>query len=143
MLEKEVIQYRGFHNIYENGVCVGFQLCIRSPYYRGVWLSQIRPGRVIVDGEVFPWDTIIWVIDGKEYTTDELAKSGREFWRLTEPAVLKVKKAGGLKQGYHDVSVRFGFSASYMPPSMDRFSDDVEYSTFNGGTYSRKKMIIV
>jgi len=143
MLEKEVIQYRGFHNIYEDGECIGFQVCIRSTYYRGVWLSQIRPGRVVVDGEIFPWNTIIWVINCKEYTTDELAVSGKDFWRVTEPATLKVKKPGGLAQGYHDVSVRFGLSASYMPPSIDQFNDEMEQAVFNGGTYTREKMIIV
>ena len=143
MLEAEVIQYRGFHNIEEDGKITGFQVCVRSDYYRGIWLSQLRPGRVIVDGEFFPWDTIIWNIGGKDYTTDELAECSTGFWHVDEAAVLKVKKDGGLSQGYHDVTVRFGASCSYMPPSYDTFDDNSEYTSFNCGTYTRKNMCIV
>lgn len=143
MLEKNVIQYRGFHNIEKNGEIIGFQVCVRSDYYKGVWLSQIRPGRVIVDGELFPWDSIIWNINGKDYTASELAEIGNEFWRITDVAILKVMKKGGLSQGFHDVTVRFGASASYMPPEIDNFDDESEYTTFFGGTYSKEKMIIV
>jgi len=99
MLEQEVIQYRGFRNWEENGEIVGFQVCVRSDYYRGIWLSQLRPGRVIVDGELFPWNTIIWNIDGVDYTTDEMAKRSDKFWRNSEVATLKVRKPGGLAQG--------------------------------------------
>ena len=62
MLESNVIQYRGFHNIVEDGKVTGFQLCIRSDYYRGVWLSQLRPGKVVVDGVTYPKESVIWQI---------------------------------------------------------------------------------
>ncbi len=142
MLETDVIQYRGFHNIEADGEVVGFQLCIRSNYYRGVWLSQLRPGRVIVDGEFFPWNTVIWNVNGKDYSASEMEERGDEFWRITDVAILKVMKKGGLAQGFHDVTVRFGASCSYMPPEIDTFDDDTEYNSFCGGTY-RKRMIIV
>ena len=52
MLEKYNIQTRGFHNVYdEDGNAIGFQLCFRSTYYKGVWLSQVRVGDIIVDGD--------------------------------------------------------------------------------------------
>ena len=51
-MDKQVIQSVGFRNIEENGEVTGFQLKIRLPYYRGVYLSQIRPGHLIVDGEI-------------------------------------------------------------------------------------------
>ena len=51
MLEKECIQSRGFRNVTENGEVVGFQVAFRSLYYRGVWLSQLRPATLRVDGE--------------------------------------------------------------------------------------------
>ena len=142
MLEQEVIQYRGFRNWVENGEVVGFQVCVRSDYYRGIWLSQLRPGRVIVDGELFPWDTIIWNIEGVDYTTDELAVRSDKFWRNSEVATLKVRKPGGLAQGFHDVTVRFFASASYMPPTFE-YDDNSDATTFVGGTYTREKMIIV
>lgn len=143
MLESNVIQYRGFHNIEKDGKIVGFQICVRSDYYRGVWLSQLRPGKVVVDGVTYPKEDVIWEINGKDYTVEELAEAGNDFWRITDVATLKVKKEGGLAQGFHDVSVRFAASCSYMPPVLDVFDEDGDGRSFNGGTYTREKMIIV
>ena len=50
-MEKQVIQSVGFRNIRENGEVTGFQFKIRLPYYRGIFLSQIMPGTLYVDGE--------------------------------------------------------------------------------------------
>ena len=49
-MEKQVIQSVGFRNITEDGKITGFQLKVRLPYYRVVYLSQIKPGHLIVDG---------------------------------------------------------------------------------------------
>ena len=143
MLESNVIQYRGFHNIEKDGKIVGFQICVRSDYYRGVWLSQLRPGKVIVDGVTYPKEEVIWEIGGKDYTVQELAEASRDFWRITDVATLKIMKEGGLEQGFHDVSVRFAASCSYMPPFLAQFDEDGDDRSFNGGTYTREKMIIV
>ena len=143
MLENDVIQYRGFHNIRKGNEIIGFQICVRSKYYRGVWLSQIRPGKVIVDREVFLKDQVTWEIDGQEYTVAEMAQAGDKFWRNTETATLKIYKKGGLSQGFHNVSVRFGFSASYMPPRIDQFDGDGDGWGIGGGTFTRENMVIV
>lgn len=143
MLESNVIQYRGFHNIEKDGEVTGFQVCVRSDYYRGVWLSQLRPGKVVVDGVVYPKESVIWEINGRDYTVEELAEASNDFWRITDVATLKVMKKGGLTQGFHDVSVRFAASCSYMPPFLDLFDEDGDDTSFNGGTYTREKMIIV
>ena len=51
-MEKQVIQSVGFRNIKdEDGNVTGFQFKVRLPYYRGIFLSQIRPGTLYVDGE--------------------------------------------------------------------------------------------
>ena len=50
-MEKQVIQSVGFRNISEGGKVTGFQLKIRLPYYRGVFLSQVKVGSIVVDGE--------------------------------------------------------------------------------------------
>lgn len=52
-MEREVIQSVGFRNIKKDGDIIGFQFKIRLPYYRGIFLSQIRPGTLFVDGEKF------------------------------------------------------------------------------------------
>ena len=148
MLEREVIQYRGFCNTYDdNGNATGFQFRMRLPYYRGVWLSQLRVGSVIVDGETFAPDSglVTWEIDGKEYTPAEMAKDNKDFWSMLKAATIKVKKPGGLSQGYHDVKIRWGFSSSYMPPFMDQFEDkdDDKAFTMDGGRTKSRRMLIV
>lgn len=143
MLESNVIQYRGFRNIEEDGNIIGFQICVRSDYYRGVWLSQLRPGKVIVDDVVYPKESVIWEINGTEHTVDEMSKNSKDFWNILDVATLKIMKDGGLEQGFHDVSVRFAASCSYMPPFMDNFDEDGDDVSFNGGTYTYSKMIIV
>ena len=50
-MEKQVIQSVGFRNIKdEQGNVTGFQFKVRLPYYRGIFLSQIRPGTLYIDG---------------------------------------------------------------------------------------------
>lgn len=119
MLEKESIQSRGFRNLSEGGEVTEFQVAFRSLYYRGVWLSQLRPATVIVDGETFSGDQITWTISGKTYEQSELAQHGDVNWPLLEPAILTVRKPGGLTQGLHEVEVQYTYSCSYMPPVMD------------------------
>ena len=50
-MEKQVIQSVGFRNIKDDsGNVTGFQFKVRLPYYRGIFLSQIRPGTLYIDG---------------------------------------------------------------------------------------------
>lgn len=119
MLEKEAIQSRGFLNVFENGQVVGFQVAVRSLYYRDLWLSQIRPATLIVDGETFTGEQVTWTINEKTYEQKDLPQYGNTNWELLKPAILTVRKPGGLSQGYHDIEVKYGFSSSYMPPVMD------------------------
>lgn len=120
MLEKQLIQTRGFKNTYdESGNINGFQIRVRLIYYRGIWLSQLRPGDVNVDGDIFPAKNNKWEFAGKKYTFDEISKTGDILWNLVEPATIYVPKKSGLAIGYHDVKVDYLFSSSYMPPVID------------------------
>lgn len=119
MLDREVIQSRGFRNVAVNGQAVGFEVAVRLPYYRGIWLSQLRPGHLSVDGEEIREADISWIVNGKAYPQKDVTKQGDVHWFLLDTAVLSVKKKGGLAQGLHDVALDFTWSASYMPPSMD------------------------
>ena len=122
-MEKQVIQSVGFRNLYEDGKAVGFQLKVRLPYYRGVFLSQIKVGDLIVDGEVFTPDQVLWKIGGECYTVAQMRQDWKTHWHPMEPATLVVKKEGGLAQGYHDIEVHFCETHSYMPPAMEAMSD--------------------
>lgn len=146
-MEREVIQSVGFRNLKENGEVVGFQFKIRLPYYRGVFLSQLRPGTLFVDGERFEREDIVWNIKGEDYTFEELKTDFKTQWDVTVPAVLKVKKAGGLAQGYHDLKYGFCFTSSYMPPHMqDTLDPDTESFVFLpefGHHVNERRLLIV
>ena len=106
-MEKQVIQSVGFRNIKdENGNVTGFQFKVRLPYYRGIFLSQIRPGTLYIDGEKIEKDDIVWNIKGEDFTNEEMRTDFQTHWAVTCPAVLKVKKPGGLAQGYHGEKAR-------------------------------------
>lgn len=135
MLERDCIQARGFQNVMVGDKITGFQVAIRLTYYRGVWLSQLRPATVIVDGETFSGDQIRWTIGGKEYEQTELAAKGDINWSILEPAILFVRKPGGLAQGMHEMEVQYTYSASYMPPAMDEL--------FGRLAVNKRKLVIV
>lgn len=118
-LEFPAIQSRGFRNVAEGGDIVGFQVPIRLDYYRGVWLSQLRPATVTVDGTTYEGAQIAWTINDQTYEQDELAENADVNWGITEPATLTVRKPGGLEPGIHDVEVLIQYSASYLPPRLD------------------------
>lgn len=146
-MEREVIQSVGFRNIKENGEVTGFQFKIRLPYYRGIFLSQLMPGTLYVDGEKFEKEDIVWHVKGEDYTYDEMKSDYQTHWAVTEPAVLKVKKAGGLSQGYHEITYGFCFISSYMPPVMqDALNPDEEAFIFMpefGHHVNHRRLIIV
>ena len=146
MLENEIIQYRGFRNTYdENGNCTGFQFRMRSHYYRGLWLSQLRIGRIIIDGEVIMPDSgrIVWNLRGVDHTPQEMFHDNHTHWTLHEPVTIKVSKPGGLSQGYHDLTVRWGFISSYMPPETDVLDEENGLmGAYKPNEFSRRMLIV-
>lgn len=119
MLEKESIQQRGFRNITENGKITGYQFRARSLYYRGLWLSQITSFSLKVNGEQIDNDSITFSINGANYRIDEMPQLGNVHWGILDPAVIFVKKEGGLPSGSHMIELDIMHSSSYMPPEMD------------------------
>jgi hypothetical protein len=119
MLEKPNIQSRGFRNLKQGDDIVGFQVPVRLTYYRGVWLPQLRPATVTIDGETFEGDQITWEIDGVQYAQADLPNYPDVQWSSMTPALLQVSKPGGLPLGVHDVQVKVVYSTSYLPPRMD------------------------
>ncbi len=150
MLEKDIIQQRGFRNLRnEAGDIVGFQVRVRSDYYRGVYLSEIFAGAMLVDGKVFPKEQVIWEINGQEFTVQEMETRADVHWCCTtDAAILKVYTPGGLAQGYHDVEVRFNFSASYLPPQLqtnldpDIDPDPNKHYLFGTGRHKRRLLMV-
>ena len=147
-MEKQLIQSVGFRNIKDaEGKTTGFQFKVRLPYYRGIFLSQIRPGTLFIDGEKIEKDRITWVINGEEYTNEEMRTNFQVHWSVTKPAVLKVKKEGGLAQGYHDLKYGFCFTSSYMPPiiqsNLDPDQESMVYMPEFGHHVNERHLLIV
>lgn len=128
MLDRECIQSRGFRNVLSQGKITGFQFNIRSLYYRGLWLSQLRPATITVDGETFSGDKITWTISGVTYEQENMLKLGDVHWGLLEQATLSIRKEGGLKPGSHDIEITYQYSSSYFPPAMDTLLSSVPHN---------------
>ena len=86
-MERQVIQSTGFRNIKEDGEIIGFQFKIRLPYYRGVYLSQLMPGTLYVDGECIGKENITWILNGEEYTNEQMEPGG-----TNDPAGQKARR---------------------------------------------------
>ncbi len=109
-----MIQTRGFRNL-ESPNGAGFEVRIRSPYYRGTWTNLIDGVRVEVDSESFDSEVITWSIEGRDYTAEELRESETARWPLTEAATLRVPRPERLAVGVHEVTVALSFRMSYIP----------------------------
>lgn len=118
MFEEPIIQSRGFQNVGEPGARSGFQVCIRTPYYRGIWLSLIEGADVTVDGKRHPRTEVEWTIEGATYSIAELAAASDRRWPYEALALLTVSHAGGLEQGAHALEVAVVFRMSYIPAEM-------------------------
>jgi hypothetical protein len=120
VLEKYMLTNREFRNVSENGKLVGFQLKVRVPYYRGVFLSMVKDFRITVDKEFFGPDKIKFKLGRTAYTLDELKNLPEVFWPFGSFATLIASKPGGLQPGLHTVNVKFLVGTSYtLPPEMD------------------------
>ena len=111
----DVVVSDSFKNYYVNGKKMGYQFDIRLSYYRGHFLSLIDEFAVKVDDFEVPNERIKFCINGKEFSPVEFDKCYTEFWRVTDPAVIRVFQPGGLAAGAHDIDVKLMFHSPYMP----------------------------
>lgn len=123
MFEKEFLQQKGFRNVTENGKIIGFQVPFRTQYYRGVWLSQLRPAILTVDGVRYENDQLSWIIGGKEYEQKDFPALSNIYWQHDELAILKAKKTGGLEPGVHHVEFSYTYTICYMATENLPWSD--------------------
>jgi hypothetical protein len=123
MLEEQLIQTAGFRNVGPEGARTGFQLRVRSPYYRGLWANLIEKPTVTVDGERFDGETIHWTLPGgpsgeQDFSFAELQESTDARWPLGHAAVLTVPRDGGLARGIHEVTLELRLRMSYIPEEL-------------------------
>jgi sugar phosphate isomerase/epimerase len=116
LLERDLIQSIGFHNVVEDGRVTGFQLRLRMQSYRGMTASLIDGVAVRVDDlvDVAP-EVPLWTLQGATYTLQELWDSEGVRWPLEDVAIITVPFPGGLPEGVHEVSVELRLRMSYIP----------------------------
>ena len=142
MVENAVIQMRGFHNLYDDeGYCYGFTFCMRTKYYKGIFLSQLRCGDVTVDDEVFPAKDIIWEIEGVKYKPEDMEELGDVYWQVNDLAMITVQKPGGLSQGYHDVDIKYGYCTNYIDPKYEDPGLGINFAAWHG--VIKRRLLIV
>ena len=118
MFEEPIIQSRGFLNVGDPTARSGFQVCIRTPFYRGMWLSLLEGADVTVDGTRHARSDVKWTVAGETYGVAELAAASDRRWPYEEPAILTVPHAGGLAPGFHRLEVAVVYRMSYIPAEM-------------------------
>lgn len=117
MLERDLIQQRGFRNVGHPSP-TGFQVAVRCPYYRGIWASLLEGVELAVDGERYCSDEISWTLGGVSYASAHLFTTADVRWAYEEPALLSVERPGGLEPGIHEVGVAITWRWSYIPVEM-------------------------
>ena len=121
MLERELIQATGFHNIGPEGAREGFAIRLRLPNYHGTRLSHLDGVDVTVDGEFFGHEHNRLAIRDDVYTLDQLREAVDARWEIFEPASILVARPGGLSPGIHEVAVTARVRYNYFPPDMHVF----------------------
>lgn len=120
MLDRNVIQGRGFRNVGPEGQPTGFQFELRNPNYRGTSASLLDGIDVVIDGEPIPDHVPLWTLQGRSFSLDELRASTDARWQLDETATITVPKPGGLEVGVHDLAVTLHLRRPYFPPAVSR-----------------------
>ena len=103
MLERLLVQSRGFRNTGPTNGPTGFELLVRLPNYRGMRASLADGVDVTVDGEHFPHADNHLVIQGRDLALDQLREATDLRWNIDEPATVRVAKPGGLSIGVHEI----------------------------------------
>lgn len=115
MLDRDIIQNRGFANLVEGGAVSGFALRLRNPNYRGLSASLVDGVDVTVDGRTWTNDQTLVELQGRRFRLAELRGSTGARWHLDEAATVVVLHPGGLAAGVHQVAVDVHLRAPYYP----------------------------
>ena len=115
MLERSLVQTRGFRNTGPEAARTGFEFLLRLPNYRGMRASLADGVDVTVDGEHFPHTGNLMIVQGRSLTLGELREAVDLRWVIGEPVVVRVTKPGGLSVGVHEISVGVRIRQPYIP----------------------------
>ncbi len=116
MLERTLVQSQGFRNTGPaGGKPTGFEFRLRLPNYRGLRASLSDGVDVTVDGETFPYEGNVLVVEGRELPLAQLREATDVRWAVDEAITVRVPRAGGLAAGVHEVAVGVRLRAPYIP----------------------------
>ena len=95
---------------------IGYRFQIHMPNFRGNYLSCIEELRFTLDGEpIYPVQMEL-VLNDKGFRIEELPQMYKEYWNVSDCAVIEVLREGGL-EGTHRVGavmrLRYGYSAYF------------------------------
>ena len=102
-------------HLYVDGEKAGFQFEARLAYYRGHYLSDVDEFWVSVDGVKYDPAITTFGINGKDLPGAMLNRCASEFWKLLEPAKIKVNLPGGLPEGEHEIDLHLMMRVPYLP----------------------------
>jgi hypothetical protein len=132
MQDPYFLMTRGFKNVVERGVTLGYQINIRIPYYRGVFLSLIDNLSLSVDEQRIPPEQITLSVCGRSFTFAEMQQAENVRWDYGAPAALRVARSGGLSPGIHTIEVGMLVRKAYLPPEDPEHLYEFSY---RGGQY--------
>lgn len=104
-------------NVEVSGEVIGFEMCTRIPYYRGIPLSMVDDVEVEVDGVAVPREDIRFTADGGAhwFTLAEMETVTFFRWEYADEATVRVLVPGGLAPGEHEVLLRVSVRVAYIP----------------------------
>jgi hypothetical protein len=115
MLERSLVQTRGFRNTGPAARRTGFEFLLRLPNYRGMRASLADGVDVTVNGESFSHTDNTMVIQGRELSLERLREAVDLRWAINEPVIVRVTKPGGLAIGVHKITVGVRLRQPYFP----------------------------
>ena len=99
----------------------GFSFGLRLNWYRALPLSSVARVDVVVDGDAIDPDAISFTVDGVTRRLRDLPGHPDDWWFVTDTAIVRVDRPGGLSPGEHALSVTLGSRIPYVvlrPPDV-------------------------
>jgi hypothetical protein len=104
--------------LFENALSAtgdGFDLIIRSHWYRSLPLSCIGNISLAIDDEMISPGEIGFELNGNSHSLAELPALYQDWWFILDPAVLHIKRKGLVKKGEtHRVAFELGLLIPYV-----------------------------
>lgn len=100
----------------------GFEIKVRSKWYRSLPLSCIEEVTVSVDGVAIAPGHITFEVDNVNYTLEELCEEVSKYWWVQDSAIVRVKSSDMVKTGTeYNVEAMVTLRAPYIIIGPEKF----------------------